>query len=193
VGCAEGDEPASFVRFVLGPDSVVVADLLGRLGGRGAWVHPRLECLKKACTRGFAKSFRTHVATDLSAIGEQLVLSSARRVDGLLLAAARNRTLVQGRDAVREVAEKAVLLMLAEDARSVAKDAMVMALAQQGKVLVWGNKDHYGQLLGRQEVGILALMEPGIAEAVEKTVSMARLGTLARCEAGDARQLSEVR
>jgi ribosomal protein L7Ae-like RNA K-turn-binding protein len=165
----------------------------GRLGGRGAWVHPRLDCLKKACLRGFAKSFKATVSTGIAELGEQLVASSQRRLDGLLLAGARRRSVIHGREAVKEVAAKAVLVLLAEDAKSVAKDTTVMALGEQGKVVIWGTKDHYGQLLGKTEVGVLALLEQGIAEAVEKTVSIARLGTLACCGGGDARQLSEIR
>jgi uncharacterized protein len=193
VGCGHEDEPESFLRFTIGPDAEIVADLQSRLGGRGAWAHPRIDCLTKACQRGFSKSFKAATATTLMQLGEQLLASSQRRLDGLLLAGAKRRCVIAGREAVKEVAAQAALVLLAEDAKSVAKDSTVMAIGQQGKVVIWGTKDHYGQLFGKTEVGVLALLEQGIAEAVEKTVSIARLGARARCGGGDARQLSEVR
>ena len=53
---------APALRFVLGPDGAVVADLAARLPGRGAWVTPRRDLVALAAKRGFAKSFRAQVA-----------------------------------------------------------------------------------------------------------------------------------
>lgn len=198
VGCGRESEPQDFLRFVLGPDAQVVVDLSSRLGGRGAWVHARPECLKAACDRGFARSFKAAVHTNLATLGEQLQAACVKRLDGLLLAAARRGSAVHGREAVKEVAAAAAVVLLAEDAKSVARDSTLQALGQQGKIVVFGDKDHYGRLFGKMEVGVLALLEAGIAEAVTHTISLARLGTHARHGGGDPQQLgahklSEVR
>jgi uncharacterized protein len=61
------------VRFVLGPDRVLVADLEGRLPGRGMWLSARGDVLERARARGvFAKAARgpVHVPSDLRATVE---------------------------------------------------------------------------------------------------------------------------
>lgn len=63
--------PASgLMRFVLGPDGAVVADLRGRLPGRGAWVSPTAAALGLAVKkRLFSRAFKAEarVAPDLVA------------------------------------------------------------------------------------------------------------------------------
>jgi len=61
------------IRFVLGPDRVLVADLQGRLPGRGMWLSARGDVLERAGARGaFAKAARgpVHVPPDLRATVE---------------------------------------------------------------------------------------------------------------------------
>lgn len=47
--------PHRLVRFVLAPDGFVVADLAGRLPGRGAWVTACVEAIRVAEQRGHFK------------------------------------------------------------------------------------------------------------------------------------------
>ncbi|MBI1244698.1 MAG: RNA-binding protein [Alphaproteobacteria bacterium] len=50
---------ASFVRFVLGPDSTVVPDLAGKLPGRGLWVSADAGSIRRAADKNaFAKAAR---------------------------------------------------------------------------------------------------------------------------------------
>ncbi|MBX9875204.1 MAG: DUF448 domain-containing protein, partial [Beijerinckiaceae bacterium] len=58
------------LRFVLGPDRIVVPDLEGRLPGRGMWLSARADVLEGAVRRGaFARAARgaVHVPPDLRA------------------------------------------------------------------------------------------------------------------------------
>ena len=51
------------IRFVIGPDRVVVPDLAARLPGRGIWLSARGDVIETACSRGsFAKAARGPVA-----------------------------------------------------------------------------------------------------------------------------------
>lgn len=53
---------AEMIRFVLGPDDVVVPDLRTKLPGRGVWVTARHETIKTACDKGlFARGFKQKV------------------------------------------------------------------------------------------------------------------------------------
>lgn len=78
---------APLVRFVLGPEGIVVPDLLQRLPGRGAWVTANRAALERAATRGlFSRAFRTRaeVPSDLLATVEAGL--ARRTIDGIALA-----------------------------------------------------------------------------------------------------------
>lgn len=47
-GCAEHKPKKELVRVVRTPEGEVVLDLTGKRSGRGAYVCPKPECLKKA-------------------------------------------------------------------------------------------------------------------------------------------------
>jgi predicted RNA-binding protein YlxR (DUF448 family) len=52
--------PAQMIRFVLGPESQVVADLRHKLPGRGAWVTARADVVETAVKRRlFSRAFKT--------------------------------------------------------------------------------------------------------------------------------------
>ena len=62
--------PAELIRFVLAPDGEVVADLKGRLPGRGAWVTATADAVRQAVERrAFGRAFKAEVkaAPDLPA------------------------------------------------------------------------------------------------------------------------------
>ena len=51
--------PEDLLRFVLGPDGVVVPDLKARLPGRGAWVSCARDIVRKAVSSGvFSRAFK---------------------------------------------------------------------------------------------------------------------------------------
>jgi len=51
--------PAGLIRFVLGPDREVVADLRNKLPGRGVWVAARSDLVREAVGRRlFARAFK---------------------------------------------------------------------------------------------------------------------------------------
>ena len=48
VGCREMKEKKSLIRVVKSPEGVLSLDFRGKLPGRGAYVCPNPECLKRA-------------------------------------------------------------------------------------------------------------------------------------------------
>jgi predicted RNA-binding protein YlxR (DUF448 family) len=58
VGCREVGGKAGLVRVVRGPDGVVRVDLTGRAPGRGAYVHPRTDCVGRAAKGSLARALR---------------------------------------------------------------------------------------------------------------------------------------
>ena len=48
MGCRERMDKRSLIRVVRTPEGEVKLDFSGKLGGRGAYICPKAECLKKA-------------------------------------------------------------------------------------------------------------------------------------------------
>src|SRR5687767_9077580 len=77
----------AMIRFVIGPDDSVVADLKRKLPGRGVWVTGTRAALadairRKAFARGFKREVR--VSADFVASTERLLMRSA--LDALAIA-----------------------------------------------------------------------------------------------------------
>ncbi len=61
IGCRSRDYQASLVRFVARNGSVFF-DAHGVEAGRGAWIHPTVQCFESALTRkAFGRALRTTV------------------------------------------------------------------------------------------------------------------------------------
>jgi len=77
----------AMIRFVVGPDGMVVPDLKRRLPGRGLWITATRDALKAAVARkAFARGFKRDVrpAGDLVAVTERLLEQAA--LDALAIA-----------------------------------------------------------------------------------------------------------
>jgi len=91
---------SQLVRFVVGPEGDVVADIEGKLPGRGMWVEAERKAIAAALAKNaFAKAAKqpVKVAPDLGARVEALL---ARRLAATLGLAKRAGQLVQGHDNV---------------------------------------------------------------------------------------------
>jgi predicted RNA-binding protein YlxR (DUF448 family) len=83
---------AELIRFVLGPDGVVIPDAKGKLPGRGAWVTATRADLTEGIKRkAFARAFRREVKLppDLLALTEHVLERSA--LDALAMAGKARR------------------------------------------------------------------------------------------------------
>ena len=73
-------DPSGMLRFVAGPDGIVVPDLKRNLPGRGVWVSARKSCVEKAVSQSlFARGLKTKVKADpnLPDLVEKLLLEAA--------------------------------------------------------------------------------------------------------------------
>ena len=65
-GCGEMKPKKELVRVVRSKEGEISLDLTGRKAGRGAYVCPNLECLKKACkTRKIERSLDVKIPDEL--------------------------------------------------------------------------------------------------------------------------------
>jgi predicted RNA-binding protein YlxR (DUF448 family) len=170
-GCGRRSEPAALVRLVVGEVSPFVAvDLGRRLGGRGVSVHPDRACIRSASLRGgLARVLRGAGArVDPESIEHMIVQQLQRRVAGLLSSAQRKRGLALGAEAVRAAlqAGRGYLLIRASDSRGKVTELSRAAIALGCATVTWGTKATMGDAFGRSDLGVLLVMDRGIARAV---------------------------
>lgn len=176
-------DPAAMVRFVLGPEGRVIADVEGRLPGRGVWVLAQHAPLVRACARGtFARAFRrpVDVPTDLL---EQVVGRLRRRIIELVGLANRAGQAVFGFEKCRAwlQAGKAALLLAARDG-SLAERLRLRGMARGAPVVEVLTAAELGRALGRSEV-VHGVVGPGRL-AARLLQESARLGGVLGCETG---------
>ncbi len=187
VGCGQQAQQSELLRCIHAPDGGLVIDLKAGSLGRGAWVHPRSECIERGLSRGFARSFRGRVATDSSQFYGLLTDAATRRIGGLIQAARARGKLLFGRDMVRDNTTRVQLVLLAEDSPSLRREGFVTELGARGRLVIWGDKQRFGDWLGRGDVAIVAITESALAAEVAKAVALLRLA----CVSGRAGSSAE--
>ena len=66
VGCRVMKDKKALVRVVKTPENEVVLDLTGKKSGRGAYVCPEMECLKKARkSRALERAFELSIPDEV--------------------------------------------------------------------------------------------------------------------------------
>ena len=174
--CRKPSQKDELVRWVRDNEGEIVPDLLGRSFGRGAWVHPRPDCLKKLIP-GLSKSFKAPIKTSSEDAVQRLSQAAAHRVGQLIGSANRQNRLVFGGDATEEAYRqgKASLVLVTTDARSALKKGFVQEAVSAGHACSWGTKETMGALLGRAEVAVLAVTDRGLAQRLFGAIAMALL------------------
>lgn len=174
--CRREADPTELIRWVRDDEGRVFPDLSGRSFGRGAWVHPTKECLAHL-PKSLARSFKAPVTTRGEEALTLLGQAANHRAAQLLGIARRQNLLVFGADAVEEAYRegKVGYILVAWDAQSAAKASCVTDAVAQGKAAAWGTRATLGQLLGRPEVGILAVRDRGLARSLFGAIAMALL------------------
>ncbi|WP_169052375.1 RNA-binding protein [Tabrizicola sp. YIM 78059] len=117
IASGESQQKAGLIRFCVGPDGVLVPDVLGRLPGRGLYVSADRALIEKAAGKGlFARAARqpVKVPDGLADLVERLV---AQRVVELLSMARKAGAAVTGYEKVKDwlVKGQAATLIQASD------------------------------------------------------------------------------
>jgi ribosomal protein L7Ae-like RNA K-turn-binding protein len=105
------------------------------------------------------------------AIADQL----RRRMSGLVSSAARARLLAMGTDATKLAIENgsAKLLVVAEDASGRREELETASARLELGFVVFGTKASLGSYFGRAEVGVLAVLDAGIAAELARAAERA--------------------
>jgi ribosomal protein L7Ae-like RNA K-turn-binding protein len=162
------------IRLVLGDDGGLAVDLAGRAFGRGAWVHPRPECIEKAARGGIERSFKQRVGTEVPELFRRVRSAADRRVEALIASAKRAGSVAAGADVARAAVEegRALSLVLTQDAKATSKEAFVLHLASAGKVVIWGTKEILGRATGRPDTAVVAILDRGLSDAIVRSAAL---------------------
>jgi uncharacterized protein len=154
------------IRFVVGPDRMIVPDLAARLPGRGIWLSARRDVIETARTRGaFAKAARGAVTIppDLPSV---LQAGLARRIGDLLGFARRAGQAVSGFQKGREwlQAGRAGLVVQASDGSL--EERMRFVGGREVAVVAPLTAASLGAVFGRDHVVHVAVAAGKLADAI---------------------------
>ena len=161
--------PERMVRFVVGPDDVVVPDVVHKLPGRGCWVTSDRASIAKACEKGaFSKSFKASVKCppDLASQVEQLLVKRciehfglARRAGNAIIGFAQVEEAFRARDG------RIAALVEASDSGPADRGKLVKYARISGDVPVVGclTSAEIGLAFGRESVVHAALTSGALA------------------------------
>jgi hypothetical protein len=153
------------VRFVVGPDGVLVPDVAGRLPGRGLWVKAQRDVLAAAVAkRLFAKAAKQQVEMPADLVERTGALLAQRCLDLIGLARGAGQA-VAGFEKVRDwlAAGRVGVLLAAADGAADGRRKLA-ALAQGIPLLALFSSVELSAALGRDNVVHAALAKGGLAE-----------------------------
>ncbi|MAG98714.1 MAG: DNA-binding protein [Rhodospirillaceae bacterium] len=162
-------DPAQLVRFVLSPDGAVLADVGGRLPGRGMWLEARREAVELALSKqSFARAAKRQVQVEPDLADRVEGLLAGRCLEGLGLARRAGQA-VTGFERVRvalQTSEVAILLAAADAAADGRRKLTALARAMIGgcpEVALF-SRSELSLALGRENVVHAALLPGGLAD-----------------------------
>ena len=150
------------IRFVVGPEDQVVADILGKLPGRGIWVAADRSALDTAVTKKlFARSAKQPVQVP-DGLVDEVERQLARRVVDLISMQRKAGKAVAGYEKVKGwlQMEEAEVLIQAVDGSGRGKSKL--STPHFGHYIGWLTADELGLAFGRQTVIHGALASGGL-------------------------------
>ncbi len=173
IGCRGSFAKNEVVRIVAASGSVVI-DYREKLPGRGAYVCPRPECIRKALGRE-SLSRALHAARLTLPSPDEFVARLAagitEKIKSLISMAAKAGRLSAGYSAVRDALGKGGvhLLICARDISEGTREKVLLTgEAARVRQVTLFTKDELGRMLGREEVGVVGIGDSGFAGAVWK-------------------------
>ncbi len=171
LGCRQVKDQDQLIRFVRSPDGDVLADLKGRLPGRGAYLCNSRECLETAVSRKqFDRTFRqvcqsATVDGLVDGIAQELLAHMA----SLLGMARKSAQFVSGGNAVQDALSRrkplAVVILAKDVSPQIGEKVRRKAEAQNVVTTKLFDKLELGRILGRAQRSVVGLPDGKLAEA----------------------------
>lgn len=171
LGCRQVMDQDQLFRFVCSPAGEILADLKGRLPGRGAYLCNSRECIETAVRKKqFDRAF--HRACQ-PVTGKALVEDVARvllaHLASLLGMARKSANFVAGSNAVLDALSRkkplAVVILAGDISLQIGEKIRHKALMQKVMTTVLFDKLELGRILGRAERSVVGLPDGKLAEA----------------------------
>ena len=160
------------IRFVLGPERVLLPDLAAKLPGRGIWLSARRDVLENARAHGtlekaFARAARgpVTVPADLSSVLQAILV---RRIGELLGLARRAGQAVAGWEKAREWvrSNRAAMVVQAADGSIEERARFLSGAAPSITVFAPLPAASLGRVFGRERAVHVAVARGRLAEAI---------------------------
>ncbi len=171
LGCRQVKDQAQLIRFVRAPDGAVLADLKGRLPGRGAYLCNSRACIETTLRRKqFDRAF--HQPCQPVTV-DQLVDGVARallaHLASLLGMARKSANFVAGSNAVLDTLSRkrplAVVILAKDISPQIGEKVRRKAALQKIVTTELFDKLELGRILGRAERSVVGLPDGKLAQA----------------------------
>lgn len=154
------------IRFVVGPDGQIVADILGKLPGRGVWVSSDRAALEEAVKKNlFSKAARTKVTMPEGLI-QEIDRQLARRTVDLISLARKTGDAVAGYEKVKDWLIKDYADVLIQSSDGSERGKSKLSTPQEGVFIGWLTSEELGLAFGRQIVIHAALASGGLTSRI---------------------------
>jgi len=140
------------------------------LSGRAAYVCPRTECIQKALGKdSLARALHLKVKTPL--VNEFIAWLAAgitEKIKSLIVMSAKANKLAAGYSAVQDALEKrrVEMLLFAHDISEGTRGKVTSSLTASLRQATVFTRDELGRLLNRELVGVIAIEDKGLADAL---------------------------
>ena len=174
LGCRQAKGQSELIRFVRSPDGEVLADLKGRLPGRGAYLCSDRACLETAVSRKqFDRTFRQVCQqVTVNRLADGIAQELLAHMASLLGMARKSAQFVSGGNAVQDALSRrkplAVIILAKDISGPIGEKVRRKAVAQSVVTANLFNKMELGQILGRAERSVVGLPDGKLAEAFLK-------------------------
>lgn len=182
----EAQPKGGLIRFVAGPDGVVVPDILGKLPGRGVYVTADRAVLQRAVDKNlFARGLKRQVKVPEDLVGtvEQQL---ARRVVDLISLARKSGDAVAGYEKVKSWLDKDQAEVLIQAVDGSGRGKSKLSTPHYGRYIGWLTADELGMAFGRETVIHAALASGGLGKRVVEEAQ--RLRGLRETNGGSGRR-----
>ena len=159
-------EKREMIRFVVGPDGYIFADILEKLPGKGIWVSCDRNALSLVLEKGlFGRVTRKSVTVSDTLLQDVEQLMSKRVVELLSLARKSGHS-VAGYEKVKDWLSKDWAEVLLQSSDGSKRGKSKLSTPMSGNFIGWLSSQELGAAFGRQTVIHCALASGGITKRV---------------------------
>lgn len=185
IATGETQPKQGLIRFVMGPESQVVPDVMEKLPGRGVYVAASRPALETAVKKKlFARGFKAQVQVS-AGLSREVEDQVVRRLVGLISLARKSGDAVAGFEKVKDWLSKEEARVLIQASDGSGRGKSKLSTPYKGKFIGCLTADELGMAFGRQTVIHAALASGGLSKRVVDEAQ--RLQGLREMVGGDGR------